>query len=79
MTGFSTGADVGGGIGEGNGGAGVCTPVTVTSAQLINRSGAKTEEFGFGIGAMGVSDSGGQVLKRLFQFGPVGPTGLGVE
>ena len=78
-TGDSIGSEVGISTGEGNGGVGACSAETVTSAQLMNLSGAKTDEFGFGIGAIGVSDSGGQVPSKLFQLDPVGPSGLEVE
>lgn len=79
-TGDSTGLEeTGRSTGEGNGGVGACSPVTVTSAQFMNLSGAETDELGFGIGAIGVSDSGGQELSLLLQFGPVVDSGVGLE
>ena len=45
----------------------------------MNLSDAKTDELGFGIGAIGVSDSGGQELSLLLQFGPVVDSGVGLE
>ena len=45
----------------------------------MNLSDAKTDELGFGIGAIGVSDSEGQGLRLLFQLAPEVDSGVGVE